>query len=304
MQVQSYLYYLRVLDSSPILDWGFGSEAAASVIFPFRGDLITRGFSEEVIVHGQQTKKLVELKSGSSFTITMPNSSASVNLENLLQVRLYAQIMRHNQTTNAVTIIASGKIVGKEQSSNEMTTITGTDFLGEQDTSRSNITSECRHVLYGSGCKAIAARFLATARVTSIYGHHITLEHYVARGAGIKAIEETDKSYLFKGGNIQYLTDGGVSNHRISDAVEITAGIFEITISRTPKNLRAGVEIELFAGCAYTKEECVNKFVNISNFGGFPLPTSERVGAALTTGENKISYSNRFGNSSNSFASN
>jgi uncharacterized phage protein (TIGR02218 family) len=107
----------------------------------------------------------------------------------------------------------------------------------------------CRHALYDSSCSLNAAVFRDTATITSIVGSAITV------------VPMNRASGWYTGGFIEV---GDVEKKMIRDHTND-----ELTLTGVTASLKAGVTINLYAGCAHDRNACLNKFNNFANYGGF-----------------------------------
>nr|WP_281720103.1 phage BR0599 family protein [Nitrosomonas nitrosa] len=107
----------------------------------------------------------------------------------------------------------------------------------------------CRHALYDSGCTLNASAFRDVAMITSVVGSTITV------------VPMNRPSGWYTGG---YIEVGDVEKKMIRDHSNDV-----LTLTGVTASLKAGVTINLFAGCAHDRNTCLNKFNNFDNYGGF-----------------------------------
>lgn len=119
---------------------------------------------------------------------------------------------------------------------------------------RAKYERTCRHPLYSSQCGLVKEAYRQSAIVTSISSDKRRIV-YGGAGAG---------SGYFIGGVIENNLNGRrlVLEHDGSGVV---------VINRPFNNLSIGDNIYLYPGCSHTWFECIGKFGNQLNFGGFPF---------------------------------
>jgi len=119
---------------------------------------------------------------------------------------------------------------------------------------RRHFQTQCPHVLYGSECNVIQSTFENPGTATVVSNTSITV-------TGL-----SQANGYFAGGVFIFLDSEGVTHKRainsnIGTAIEIAYPIQELV---------GGDSVILLPGCQHTVTECVNKFANIINYGGFP----------------------------------
>lgn len=115
---------------------------------------------------------------------------------------------------------------------------------------RGNYQKLCRHALYDTNCTLNNTAFKDIVQVISLVGFTLT----------VNPMSRADGYYT--GG---YLVLNNTDMRTIRDH---TGAV--LTMMSIMPTLSNGDTIDLFAGCAHTKEICDTKFNNLPNFGGFP----------------------------------
>lgn len=114
----------------------------------------------------------------------------------------------------------------------------------------------CPHVLYAPNtCKANKEDFRTTGEVMAIDGNKITVDEFGDQDEG-----------WFDGGWVEYTLASGMVERRMI----LTSTGSDIFIMGLPAGMAVGDTISAFAGCDRTVTECVEKFDNLANMGGFP----------------------------------
>lgn len=114
---------------------------------------------------------------------------------------------------------------------------------------------QCPHALYDISCRVPKASYGVTFEIDAISGSTIT-------SADIAWLP----SAYFSNGFIEWPRFSGAIERR---GIENHFGI-SFNIFGTASGLQPGDLITAYPGCSRTREDCKNKFNNLSNFGGFP----------------------------------
>lgn len=110
---------------------------------------------------------------------------------------------------------------------------------------------QCPHVLYGPQCRANQETYRSIGTLSAIGSFTLTAPEWGGFSDG-----------YFTGGLIIYDT---FQRREIMDHVGST-----ITISANLLDVQLGATVSAFPGCAHNMDDCVNKFTNEENYGGFP----------------------------------
>jgi uncharacterized phage protein (TIGR02218 family) len=114
----------------------------------------------------------------------------------------------------------------------------------------------CPHVLYAPlTCKVDANSFRIDATVTTAHGNTVTADGFASQPDG-----------WLTGGYIEFTLASGFVERRmirahIGESVRLLGPAF---------GLAAGDPVSGFAGCKRTVSDCIDKFANYDNYGGFP----------------------------------
>lgn len=113
----------------------------------------------------------------------------------------------------------------------------------------------CPHVLYGSECRAPRDAFKVAGVASNIGGFVVQ----------VPAAESKPDGW-FAGGFIEYAVELGIIERRF--IADHTGDL--LTLNGAPYGLSVGESVLMFPGCNHTLDDCVNKFDNVLNYGGFP----------------------------------
>lgn len=150
-----------------------------------------------------------------------------------------------------------GRIVGSAVSGNEVTLECESVFTSiKRPGLRAKFQYTCRHALYSAfGCRVNSGAY----RHSGIVQPGSTASVVIVDGA------DSFADGYFNGG---FVTD----NFGASRAIVSHVGN-SLTLTRAYGAIPTGV-VSVYPGCDHTKEQCLAKFNNLDNFGGFPyIPT-------------------------------
>jgi len=117
---------------------------------------------------------------------------------------------------------------------------------------RRKYASQCPHILYGGECAISNFDFQVNATLTVVTnGVELTSPDFIV------ALDH------FFGGYIV------LDNREFRTVVE-DPGLGTITIASSISGLEVGNTVAAFPGCAHDLDDCLVKFANIVNYGGFP----------------------------------
>ena len=120
---------------------------------------------------------------------------------------------------------------------------------------RKAFQTQCNHVLYGDDCRVSRVAFVQAATLSSVSNNALSSAQFVALG----------DDYL-AGGYLEWTNgDGNLESRYILTHVGDT-----ITIEFPIQNIAAGASVDVYPGCRHNRTDCINKFNNIINYGGFP----------------------------------
>jgi uncharacterized phage protein (TIGR02218 family) len=116
-------------------------------------------------------------------------------------------------------------------------------------------TRGCPHALYDINCTVDKSLHGAAVQITYLDGENISATGIGAQGDG-----------FWSGGFVEWQIMTGVTERR---AVEDHSGP-TVRLMGSTDGLSVGQWIAIYPGCDRTSPTCINKFANLSNYGGFP----------------------------------
>ncbi|MEO1902601.1 MAG: phage BR0599 family protein [Alcanivorax sp.] len=114
---------------------------------------------------------------------------------------------------------------------------------------------QCPYALYDTNCRVDKEQFRTTANLTSASGITITAGPFGAHPDG-----------WFTGGFIEWEVVSGAVEQRGIDSHVGT----NLTLLGGSLELKPGVQVRAYPGCARTVAVCGSKFDNVENYGGVP----------------------------------
>lgn len=114
----------------------------------------------------------------------------------------------------------------------------------------------CPHALYDRGCRVEKANFEISGAITQVSGSSIKVSN----------ISDKPQDY-FRGGFISWVTTLGFTERRMisrSNGETLQIGGFL-------DGLSVGLVIKMYPGCNRTRTDCIGKFNNLDNYGGWPF---------------------------------
>lgn len=112
----------------------------------------------------------------------------------------------------------------------------------------------CRHVLYGSSCKASRTDVRLDATLTGVTTATVSAAAFATQADG-----------WWAGGFIEWTTNTGLVEVRF-----IISHVGEVVTLLTPSNVVVGTVVATYPGCNHTLDDCENKHHNLDNYGGQP----------------------------------
>jgi len=109
----------------------------------------------------------------------------------------------------------------------------------------------CRHVLYSPSCGALRERFRVDGLVAGVGGTQVTVAAAATAADG-------------------YFTAGMLAAPSGLRMITAHSGS-GLTLAAPLIGLAVGDTVSLFAGCDHSLEQCVSRFDNLDQFGGFPF---------------------------------
>lgn len=217
---------------------------------PFSGEFLSRLIKRSSIAQGlEAVKNSVKLEVAPNFEIVDQfRGLPDPGVISVTMIRLHP-----TDTSFEYQILWTGRVLGSkiEPDRAELNCEPVTVSL-KRNGLRRLYSKVCTHVLYGNECGV--SRQPQYFIVNDIDGLKLTLD------------ANTGVINNFAGG---YIEDQLGFNKTMVES----SGGFEMILSRVMK-VAIGDEITAYTGCNHTTSDCVNKYNNIENFGGFPwIPT-------------------------------
>ena len=126
---------------------------------------------------------------------------------------------------------------------------------------RGKYQRSCRHSLYSTNCGAHDYDFATAATVIGSDGRTVTVTDIVDSTAG-------QSSGYYAGGMLQ--TPEGYYRYIIAQSDNVLTLMSPLPTDTLAGLDSNGIAVTLYPGCDHTKSDCLNKFDNVLNFGGFP----------------------------------
>jgi uncharacterized phage protein (TIGR02218 family) len=134
---------------------------------------------------------------------------------------------------------------------------------------RARYQRSCRHALYSKACGVVIGDYEETATATAASGYTVTID-----------ISPAPPSGYFNGG----ILDDGFGKRYITNHSGDTLTLMSPSRYLISEMDVAGIAITLYPGCNHTMSDCVDKFDNLNNYGGFPYIPSKNPFANEITG--------------------
>jgi len=173
--------------------------------------------------------------------------------------------------SSAVKIIDRGQISGaSHQGSRCEFTVRNPQARLVQTGPKQRYQRQCRHDLYGPGCTLDRSTFVEPgfASVTTDPAPQ-NYQDYVFSSA----FESLGDNYL-GGGTLEVNYNGKWYARQIAVHLDTAVATepqeaYVRLISPFPFDITNGMALKAYPGCRHTTDDCINKFSNIENFGGF-----------------------------------
>jgi uncharacterized phage protein (TIGR02218 family) len=115
-------------------------------------------------------------------------------------------------------------------------------------------TRQCPHALYDWNCRAPKETFAVTGTLDAVLGIHVNSPAFDAYPDG-----------WFTNGFMEFpLYDGVLERRAIINHIGPT-----LALLGTTQGIEVGMMITAYPGCNRTSSDCLTKFNNLANFGGF-----------------------------------
>lgn len=133
-------------------------------------------------------------------------------------------------------------------------------FMSGHQATRWRFTRTCNRVLYGPSCGVVRNDF-------RLVGNILALDYQKRVIVVSDQFAGPHSEDFFRGGVMVHQPTG--TNHSIFTSAHAAANT-RIWLQQWNPDLQVGDVVSLFAGCRHTKDDCLTKFNNVANFGGFP----------------------------------
>ncbi len=154
--------------------------------------------------------------------------------------------------TPEVVVVWRGRVLSAEFKNNEASLDCEPVFTSlKRPGLRRKYSAQCPHIHYGAECALDPFAFDVTTNLTVVAGAVVT-----APGFAIAAGR-------FSGGYLQF------DNREFRTIID-DDGVGNLTLANALDELEVGSLVSVFPGCAHNLDDCVNKFSNVENYGGFP----------------------------------
>jgi uncharacterized phage protein (TIGR02218 family) len=117
---------------------------------------------------------------------------------------------------------------------------------------RRKYSAQCPHILYGGECQLNNFAFSTVATVTAI-----------TNGVELFSASFVNSLDFYFGGYLQF-------DNREFRTIVGDDGAGNVIMANSISEFEVGDQVTIFPGCAHDLDDCVNKFSNIENYGGFP----------------------------------
>jgi uncharacterized phage protein (TIGR02218 family) len=245
--------------------------SAPVVLYEFKmGSNYWRYTSGDValIANGQNFDPLVISDSGlvqsgdihnDDVTITLPKSSGVVALFNGTppSAPLYLYIRRKNRGQSDAPIIWVGNVNSAKITTAAAAELTCRMLTASFDRNglRLCYTRGCPHALYDQNCQVPKSSYAVTLPIASLSGDVIIATGFASYASG-----------WFSNGFIEWVLLPGVMERR---AIEYHSGNV-IQLLGATDGLTVGQYITAYPGCNRNTADCIGKYNNLLNYGGFP----------------------------------
>lgn len=192
-------------------------------------------------------------------TITLPSSAPIAQLFNTVppSEELWIAIREMHYGDTEAPIVWVGTVSSSRQTGLAVTEFTCQLLTAsfERNGLRLGWGRQCPHALYDRNCRVNKASFATAIMVESLTGNIV-----------VSAALDSFPVGYFNNGFYEFSMIPGVMERR---AIELHYGGSFLVLGTT-EGLSVGGYILVYPGCARTTVECINKFNNLSNYGGIP----------------------------------
>lgn len=170
----------------------------------------------------------------------------------IMTLTIYRQHL--NDLANEFVVVWKGRVLTIEWSGSKAAIACEPVFTSlKRPGLRRKYSSQCPHIHYGLECKVDNDLFRVIGTVSSFSTNIITAPEWAVTGVG-----------FYDGGYLQF---DQIHFRTILD--DDGAGTLTI-VTPFPVELGVGSFVDAFPGCAHDLADCVTRYNNIDNYGGFP----------------------------------
>ncbi len=192
-------------------------------------------------------------------TITLPSSAPIAQLFNTVppSEELWVAIRELHYGDTEAPVVWIGTVASSKQTGLAITEFTCQLLTAsfERNGLRLGWGRQCPHALYDRNCRVNKAAYAAAIFVESFNGNTVVSDALNAFPGG-----------YFNNGFYEFSMIPGVLERR---AIEVHYGGSFLVLGTT-EGLSVGGAILVYPGCARNTSECISKFNNLANYGGFP----------------------------------
>ncbi|AEG53118.1 phage BR0599 family protein [Sinorhizobium meliloti] len=224
---------------------------------------------EELVTLGAVTYEPISIKdsgvkqsgdaSSDEMIITVPKTAPVAIMMNGQppSENIWVYIRRYHHGDDGAPIIWPGYVVSRKQIDSQAVELSCKMITAGFDRNglRLGWSRQCPHALYDQNCRVNKDLFALTFQVENIVGNTIY-------SAALDALADG----RFSNGFFTWSRFNGAVERR---GIEIHVGN-HFSILGTSVGIEVGDWVTAYPGCARTRTDCINKFNNLSNFGGFP----------------------------------
>lgn len=190
-------------------------------------------------------------------TITVPSNNALALqiMRNPPETLVTLTILRYHEGDNEYATFWTGRITGVKIRSQEA------EISAEQvytalraQGRRKTYSTQCAWTLYKIGCGVNQDAYRSTGTITAVSGTQIGSAAFGMQPDG-----------FFVGGKMEVEIDGEIVYRRIDGHVGA-----QVIINAPIPALVSGLTVNAYPGCNHTYQQCMERFNNSINYGGFP----------------------------------
>lgn len=204
----------------------------------------------------QQTNEIA--KNGVKITLPRTNTVAQLFLGKTPEEATSLTIYREH-TEDDQRVYWRGRVASSETSGDSVTLSCEDIFTSMNRTgNRARYQKGCRHALYSQQCGVVDSSYETAVTLTASSGFSVTVS-----GAKDSNGDIVEAGY-FVGGVIE-LADGSRRYilEQSGETLTLLSPFNDLTIG-------GGLSAVMYPGCKHSVSDCLNKFDNLNNYGGFP----------------------------------